>query len=164
VEVTLDVPHGRPEPPDLLLDLGPRDDAMRDFRQRGLHRYRRTDGDAGRHADAAQGAIAHSVRSISLKPAATRAQSASTAASASSPFAAMTRVAPNPAARIIPPLMLFPFTVTSPRRTSMADLNRPAVFTNSAAGRAWTPRGLTIRASRSITAIESPPPGRSRRV
>src|SRR3982751_2201643 len=74
---------------------------------------------------------------------------ASSAASASSPTARRMTVAPNSAASIITPMMLFALTSRSSRMMVMLLLNLPAVFTISAAGRAWIPSLLTIFTSRS---------------
>src|SRR2546428_368387 len=84
------------------------------------------------------------------------------AASASSPSVLMMSDEPHSAASIITPRMLLPFTARSSLRTSTADLKRLATLTNSAAGRACIPSGLTILASRSITAIATPPARRRR--
>src|SRR5947207_2394711 len=75
--------------------------------------------------------------------------SASSAASASSPIARNTIVAPNSAASIITPMMLFALTSRSSRMMVTLLLNFPAVFTISAAGRACIPSLLTIFTSRS---------------
>src|SRR5687767_2508375 len=64
---------------------------------------------------------------------------ASTACCASGPLARMVSVAPNSAASIITPMMLFPFTSRSSRTMVISLLNLAAVFTTSAAGRACRP-------------------------
>src|SRR6266852_1132010 len=74
---------------------------------------------------------------------------ASSAASASSPVARRTIVAPFSAASIITPMMLLAITSRSSRTMMTLLLNFPAVFTISAAGRAWIPSLLTIFTSRS---------------
>ena len=46
---------------------------------------------------------------------------------------------PGPAASIIRPMMLLPLTFSPSFSTKMSQLNRLAVLTNMAAGRAWMP-------------------------
>src|ERR1700674_3707303 len=74
---------------------------------------------------------------------------ASSAASASSPMARRTIVAPFSAASIITPMMLLALTSRSSRTMMILLLNFPAVFTISAAGRACIPSLLMILTSRS---------------
>src|SRR5687768_5011440 len=86
---------------------------------------------------------------------------ASTACWASGPLARMVSVAPNSAASIITPMMLFPFTSRSSRTMVISLLNFAAVFTTSAAGRACRPFLFTICTDRSV--IIEPPRRRGRR-
>src|SRR6266581_4654922 len=176
-QVALHVAHRSAQPPYFLLHPGARHHAVRHLGHGPAHHDRRSDGDPGGHPDALEQAVAHgpspssrssasrtsAVRCISWKPSATRASSAAIACSASSPSVLMTSDDPHSAASIMTPMMLFPFTVRSSFLTSTAHLKRLASLTNSAAGRACMPSGLTIFASRSITAIATPPawPGRA---
>src|SRR6266571_340987 len=181
-QVALHVAHRGAQPPYFLLHPGARHHAVRHLGHGPAHHDRRSDGDPGGHPDALEQAVAHgrssssrssasrisasrtaAVRCISWNPSATRASSAAIACSASSPSVLMTSDDPHSAASIMTPMMLFPFTVRSSFLTSTAHLKRLASLTNSAAGRACMPSGLTIFASRSITAIATPPgwPGRA---
>src|SRR5882672_235756 len=168
--------HAGAQAAHLFLDLGARHDAVRNLGHGPAHHDRGADTNPRGDADALELPVAHSrpsfsrcsasrsssVRCISWNPSATRASSASIADSASSPSVLMVSDDPHSAASIITPMMLFPFTARSSLRTSTADLKRLASFTNSAAGRACIPSGLTILASRSITAIATPPAPRRR--
>src|SRR3989454_7312033 len=176
LDVAPDVAHRGAQAAHFLLHLGARHHAVRHVGHGPAHDDRGTDRDPRGDPDALQQPLAHAgpprpsssacsasrssaVRCISWNPSATRASSASIAASASSPSVLMMSDEPHSAASIITPMMLLPFTARSSLRTSTAALNRFATFTNSAAGRACIPSGLTIFAARSITAT-APPRGR----
>src|SRR6266481_2377925 len=181
LEVALHVLHRGAQAAHLFLHLCARHDAVRHLGHGPAHHDRLADTDPRRDPDALELPVAHSlpsasrwsasrssaarrssVRCISWNPSATSASSASMADSASAPSTLMVRNDPHSAASIITPMILFPFTARSSLRTSTADLKRLASFTNSAAGRACIPSGLTILASRSITAIATPPAPRRR--
>src|SRR5207247_1099404 len=176
LEVALHILHRGAQPAHLFLDLGARHDAVRDLGHGPAHDDPAAGPEPGRDADPLELPVAHSrpsfsccsasrisasrtscVRCISWNPSATRASRASIADSASSPSVLIDSDDPHSAASIITPMMLLPFTARSSLRTSTADLKRLASFTNSAAGRACTPRGFTILASRSIPAIPTLP-------
>ena len=63
LDETLDVLHGGAQPPHFLLNLGAGDDAVRHLGQLPARHDRGADRDAGRHADPAQQALAHTTPS-----------------------------------------------------------------------------------------------------
>src|SRR5207247_753367 len=160
LDVTFHVPHGGAQAAHLLLHLGARHDVVRHLGQRPAHRHGGGDGDARGDPDSLQQPLAHGVSgvscpsvsssaasaggSISWKPSATSASSASIDSAASAPSVLMDSEEPHSAASIITPMMLLPFTVSSSLRSSTADWNRFATLTSSAAGRACSPSGFTL--------------------
>jgi len=132
----------------LSLDLRGLDAAVRNVGEAGIHDPGRRDGHPGAYPDAGQGAhLDH----VSSNPRRTSVARASAASSASAPWARMVIVQPHSAASIITPMMLLPLIVMSSLVTEMSAVNSPATFTNWAAGRAWSPKELTISTCRSIT-------------
>src|SRR5690349_20536423 len=67
----------------------------------------------------------------------------------------MVSLLPGPAASIIKPMMLLPFTFSPSFSTKMSQEKRLAVLTNMAAGRAWMPNLLATR--KSLVMLESLP-------
>src|SRR3989454_12220299 len=121
LDVAPDVAHRGAQAAHFLLHLGARHHAVRHVGHGPAHDDRGTDRDPGGDPDALQQALAHAgpcpsssarsasrssaVRCISWNPSATRASSASIAASASSPSVLMMSDEPHPAASIIPPMI-----------------------------------------------------------
>ena len=72
---------------------------------------------------------------------------------ASWPWAWTVTLLPGPAASIIRPMMLLPLTFSPSFSTKMSQLNRLAVLTNMAAGRAWMPSLFDTMKSLVIVAL-----------
>src|SRR5436305_6543045 len=86
----------------------------------------------------------------SLKRALINSSSSSMALSASGPSQRIRSLDPCPAASIIKPMMLLPFTSSPSFATQISERYRLAMRTNIAAGRAWRPSRFTIAISFSI--------------
>src|SRR5262249_19434156 len=115
---------------------------------------RPADADARRDAESAQ---LHD----SSNPRSTSAHSAAMASRSSGPSAEIRIAQPCAAASSSSPMMLLPSTSRSPRATRICDWNAPAVWTNFAAARAWSPSVFRIGMLHASIYVFSPPRMRS---